>query len=122
MRNVMKPSTRYVMDTGPLPKNPVVLVMNSTIAMKIATMSNEFNTFGRIPPAIRSDVRPGPGEASVVTCAMGSPPMTLAGGHAAAGTARRQHASLAFYARVGDASTGGVVGDGPVNDGTISVP
>jgi hypothetical protein len=36
------------------------LLINRTIATKIATMSNEFKTLGRIPAAMRSERRTSP--------------------------------------------------------------
>src|SRR5919201_2570604 len=65
MRKVMNPRIRYVMDTGPLPKNPVVFVIKSTMATKIATMSKVLRTLGRIPPATRSETRPEPSACAV---------------------------------------------------------
>jgi hypothetical protein len=44
-------------DAGPAPCMTAEFVMNSTMATKIATMSNVVSTLGRIPPATRSEIR-----------------------------------------------------------------
>src|SRR5262249_59001709 len=69
IRKVRKPTSSHVIDTGPLPKKPGTLLMNRTMATKIATMSNEFSTFGSTPPATRSEVSSDPvrGSAAAVT-------------------------------------------------------
>lgn len=46
--------------------------MNSTMATKIATMSNVLRTFGSMPPATRSDSRT-PGRVSVTVCTLPTP-------------------------------------------------
>jgi len=41
---------------GPAGWMAAALVMNKTIATKIATMSNVVSTFGKMPPATRSEI------------------------------------------------------------------
>src|SRR5690349_12218254 len=50
---------------GPADWTTAALVMNRTIATKIATMSNVVSTLGRIPPATRSEISE-PASVSVV--------------------------------------------------------
>jgi hypothetical protein len=42
---------------GPAPVTVAAFGIQRTMAMKIATISKELRTFGRMPPAIRSDRR-----------------------------------------------------------------
>jgi hypothetical protein len=55
MRKARKPRIHQPNAVGPADWITAALVMNSTMAAKIATMSNELRTFGRIPPATRSE-------------------------------------------------------------------
>ncbi len=52
----MHPMIHQPNDAGPADWMTAALVMNSTIATKIATMSKVESTLGRIPPATRSEM------------------------------------------------------------------
>src|SRR5215472_2489566 len=66
IRNTTNPMIHQPNADGPADWITAALVMNSTIATKIATMSNVVSTLGRIPPATRSEISP-PESVSVVT-------------------------------------------------------
>jgi hypothetical protein len=55
IRKARKPRIHQPNAVGPADWITAALVMNNTIAAKIATMSNELRTLGRIPPATRSE-------------------------------------------------------------------
>src|SRR5438874_13445180 len=55
MRNTRKPRIHQPNAAGPALWITAAFVMKSTMATKIATMSNEVRTLGRIPPATRSE-------------------------------------------------------------------
>src|SRR6266487_3649438 len=55
IRKARKPRIHQPKAVGPALWITAALVMNSTMAAKIATMSKELRTFGRIPPATRSE-------------------------------------------------------------------
>jgi hypothetical protein len=64
----MKPMIHQPNADGPADWTTAELVMNKTIATKIATMSNVVSTFGRIPPATFSEIsEPDPVSAVMVT-------------------------------------------------------
>src|SRR5579859_2653152 len=56
IRNARNPITHQPYAAGPAGWMAAALVMNNTIATKIATMSKVVRTRGRIPPAIRSEI------------------------------------------------------------------
>src|SRR5579859_2514124 len=56
IRNTTNPMTHQPNAEGPADWTTAALVMNSTIATKIATMSNVVSTLGRMPPATRSEI------------------------------------------------------------------
>src|SRR5947208_9977670 len=56
IRNTTNPMTHQPNADGPADWTTAALVMNKTIATKIATMSNVVSTLGRMPPATRSEV------------------------------------------------------------------
>src|SRR5215472_11715462 len=56
IRKTRKPMIHQPYAAGPAGWMAAELVMNKTIATKIATMSNVVSTRGRIPPATRSEV------------------------------------------------------------------
>src|SRR5262250_3278943 len=56
IRNTTNPMIHQPNADGPADWITAALVMNSTIATKIATMSNVVSTLGRIPPATRSEI------------------------------------------------------------------
>src|SRR6266508_2252723 len=55
IRNARKPRIHQPKAVGPALWITAALVMNSTMATKIATILNELRTLGRIPPATRSE-------------------------------------------------------------------
>ena len=56
-RNTTNPMIHQPNADGPADWMTAALVMNRTIATKIATMSNVVSTLGRMPPATRSEIR-----------------------------------------------------------------
>ena len=56
IRNTTKPMIHQPYAAGPAGWMAAALVMNKTIATKIATMSNVVSTFGKMPPATRSEI------------------------------------------------------------------
>src|SRR6516165_6868876 len=65
IRNTANPMIHQPNADGPADWTTAALVMNKTIATKIATMSNVVSTLGRIPPATRSEISE-PASVSVV--------------------------------------------------------
>ena len=55
-RNTTNPMIHHPNAAGPADWMTAALVMNRTIATKIATMSNVVSTLGRMPPATRSEI------------------------------------------------------------------
>src|SRR6266511_2686629 len=55
IRKARNPRIHQPKAVGPAVWMTAALVMNRTMATKIATMSNELRTLGRMPPAIRSE-------------------------------------------------------------------
>src|SRR5215471_4417218 len=70
IRNTTNPMIHHPNADGPADWITAALVMNKTIATKIATMSTMVSTLGRMPPATRSEIS-APGSVSVV---MAAPP------------------------------------------------
>src|SRR5215472_18194625 len=56
-RNTMNPMIQHPNAAGPADWMTAALVMNRTMATKIATMSNVLSTLGRMPPATFSEIR-----------------------------------------------------------------
>src|SRR5580700_8295296 len=56
IRNTTNPMIHQPNAEGPADWTTAALVMNRTIATKIATMSNVVRTLGRMPPATRSEI------------------------------------------------------------------
>src|ERR1700726_4472668 len=56
IRNTTNPMIHQPNAEGPADWTTAALVMNSTIATKIATMSNVVSTLGKMPPATRSEI------------------------------------------------------------------
>src|SRR5215472_14558139 len=56
IRNTTNPMIHQPNADGPADCTTAALVMNKTIATKIATMSNVVSTLGRMPPATRSEM------------------------------------------------------------------
>src|SRR6516165_332180 len=56
IRNTTNPMIHQPNADGPADWTTAELVMNKTIATKIATMSNVVSTLGRMPPATRSEI------------------------------------------------------------------
>src|SRR5215472_8041659 len=56
IKNTRKPMIHQPYAAGPAGWMAAELVMNSTMATKIATMSKVVSTLGRIPPASRSEL------------------------------------------------------------------
>jgi len=56
IRNTTNPMIHQPNAEGPADCTTAALVMNRTIATKIATMSNVVSTLGRMPPATRSEI------------------------------------------------------------------
>ena len=56
IRNTTNPMIHQPNADGPADWITAALVMNRTIATKIATMSNVVSTLGRMPPATRSEI------------------------------------------------------------------
>src|SRR6266487_3579970 len=72
IRKARKPRIHQPKAVGPALWITAALVMNRTMAAKIATMSNELRTFGRMPPATRSESSSP--DAAGSTTAIASPP------------------------------------------------
>src|SRR6516164_1307709 len=70
IRNTTKPMIHHPNADGPADWITAALVMNKTIATKIATMSNVVSTLGRMPPATRSEIS----ERDSVSVVMAVPP------------------------------------------------
>src|SRR5215469_16337361 len=70
IRNTTNPMIHHPNADGPADWITAAFVMNSTIATKIATMSNVVSTLGRMPPATRSEIS----EPDPVSVAMAVPP------------------------------------------------
>src|SRR6516165_9958614 len=70
IRNTTNPTIHHPNADGPADWITAAFVMNSTIATKIATMSNVVSTLGRMPPATRSEIS----EPDPVSLAMAVPP------------------------------------------------
>src|SRR5215831_9092060 len=97
IRNTTNPMIHQPNADGPADWTTAALVMNKTIATKIATMSNVVSTLGRMPPATRSEIS----EPEPVSAAVTAPPprgeshwrSTHLGyrGHAGPGAPQRGH-------------------------------
>src|SRR6266536_1491283 len=83
IRKARKPRIHQPKAVGPALWITAALVMNRTMAAKIATMSNELRTFGRIPPATRSESSSPLAAGS--TAAMVVPPPARGGGYQGGG-------------------------------------
>src|SRR5215467_1582831 len=67
IRNTTNPMIHQPNADGPADWTTAELVMNKTIATKIATMSNVVSTLGRMPPATRSEISEPESVSAVVT-------------------------------------------------------
>ena len=74
-RNTTNPMIHHPNAAGPADWMTAALVMNRTIATKIATMSNVVSTLGRMPPATRSEIRALGSVPVSVSAAMATPPV-----------------------------------------------
>src|SRR6267154_5266353 len=68
IRNTTNPMIHQPKADGPADWTTAALVMNRTIATKIATMSNVVSTLGRMPPATRSEIRELDSASVVMAC------------------------------------------------------
>jgi len=73
-RNTTNPMIHQPNAAGPADWMTAALVMNRTIATKIATMSNVVSTLGRMPPATFSEIRAPESVLLSVSAAMATPP------------------------------------------------
>src|SRR5215469_17225611 len=73
-RNTTNPMIHHPNAAGPADWMTAALVMNKTIATKIATMSNVVSTLGRMPPATRSEISVPDAVSVSVSAAMATPP------------------------------------------------
>src|SRR5260370_19861226 len=71
-RNTTNPMIHQPNADGPAPWITAALVMNSTMATKIATMSNVVSTRGSMPPATRSEISEPESESVVMATLLGS--------------------------------------------------
>src|SRR5262252_2242060 len=74
IRNTTNPMIHQPNADGPADWMTAALVMNKTIATKIATMSNVVSTLGRMPPATRSEISVPDAVSVSVSAAMATPP------------------------------------------------